>query len=59
MWIALIIIVLIFLIISMYNTKLEVFSSNFIASTFGFKEEDFSKIESEEFRGSVKIDFGK
>ena len=45
--------------VTMYNTKLEVFPSNFIASMFGFKTADFFKVESEEARKNVKVDFGK
>ena len=45
--------------VTMYNTKLEVFPSNLIASMFGFKAEEFFKVESEEARKNVKVDFGK
>ena len=45
--------------VTMYNTKLEVFPSNIIASMFGFKAEDFFKVESEEARKNVKVDFEK
>ncbi len=45
--------------VTMYNTKLEVFPSNIIASMFGFKVEDFFKVESEEARKNIKVDFGK
>ena len=43
--------------VTMYNTKLEVFPSNLIASRFGFKAEDLFKAESEEARKNVKVDF--
>lgn len=43
--------------VTMYNTKLEVFPSNIIASLFGFKPEEVFKIESEEARKNVKVDF--
>ena len=45
--------------VTMYNTKLEVFPSNVIASMFGFKPEEFFKVESEEARKNVKVDFNK
>ena len=45
--------------VTMYNTKLEVVPSNIIASMFGFKPEEFFKVESEEARRNVKVDFGK
>lgn len=45
--------------VTMYNTKLEVFPSNLIASIFGFKAEDLFKAESDEARKNVKIDFNK
>lgn len=45
--------------VTMYNTKLEVFPSNLIASMFGFKAEEFFKVESEEARKNVKVDFNK
>lgn len=45
--------------VTMYNTKLEVFPSNLIASMFGFKAEDLFKAESDEARKNVKIDFNK
>ena len=45
--------------VTMYNTKLEVFPSNIIASMFGFKAEEFFKVESEEARKNVKVDFNK
>ena len=45
--------------VTMYNTKLEVVPSNIIASMFGFKPEEFFKVESEEARKNVKVDFNK
>ena len=45
--------------VTMYNTKLEVVPSNIIASMFGFKPEELFKVESEEARKNVKVDFGK
>ena len=44
---------------TMYNTKLEVVPSNIIASMFNFKPEELFKVESEEARKNVKVDFGK
>ncbi len=45
--------------VTMYNTKLEVFPSNLIASMFGFKAEELFKAESDEARKNVKVDFNK
>ena len=45
--------------VTMYNTKLEVVPSNIIASMFGFKPEEFFKVDSEEARKNVKVDFNK
>ena len=45
--------------VTMYNTKLEVVPSNIIASMFGFKPEELFKVESEEARKNVKVDFDK
>ncbi len=43
---------------TMYNTKLEVVPSNIIASLFGFKPEELFKVDSDEARKNVKVDFG-
>ena len=43
--------------VTIYNTKLEVVPSNIIASMFGFKPEELFKVESEEARKNVKVDF--
>ena len=43
--------------VTMYNTKLEVIPSNIIASMFNFKPEELFKVESEEARKNVKVDF--
>ena len=43
----------------MYNTKLEVVPTNIIASMFNFKPEELFKVDSEEARKNVKVDFGK
>ena len=43
--------------VTMYNTKLEVIPSNLIASIFNFKPEELFKIESEEAKKNIKVDF--
>lgn len=45
--------------VTMYNTKLEVFPSNLIASMFGFKPETLFNVENAEARQNVKVDFNK
>ena len=45
--------------VTMYNTKLEVFPSNLVASMFGFKAEALFNVDSEEARKNVKVDFNK
>lgn len=45
--------------VTMYNTKLEVFPDNFIASIFNFKEEPLFNVDSDEARKNVKVDFNK
>lgn len=42
---------------TMYNTKLEVFPSNLIASMFNFKAEELFKVDDPETRKNVKVDF--
>ena len=44
--------------VTMYNTKLEVFPSNLIASMFGFKSEELFKVDSDDARKNIKVDFG-
>lgn len=44
---------------TMYNTKLEVVPSNIIAGMFGFKQEELFKVDSEEARKNVKVDFNQ
>lgn len=44
---------------TMYNTKLEVIPSNIIASMFHFEPAELFKVDSDEARKNVKIDFGK
>ena len=45
--------------VTMYNTKLEVFPDNFVASMFNFKAEPLLNVDSEEARKNVKVDFNK
>jgi len=45
--------------VTMYNTKLEVFPSNIIASMFNFKAESLFNVDSDEARKNVKVDFNK
>ena len=45
--------------VTMYNTKLQVFPSNIIAGMFNFTARDLFKVESDEARKNVKVDFGK
>ena len=45
--------------VTMYNTKLEVFPDNIVASMFGFKSEPLFNVDSEEARKNVKVDFNK
>ena len=44
--------------VTMYNTKLQVFPSNIIAGMFNFKSRDLFKVESDEARKNVQVDFG-
>ena len=45
--------------VTMYNTKLEVFPSNIVGSMFHFEAAEFFKVDSEEARKNVKVDFNK
>ena len=45
--------------VTKYNTKLEVIPSNIVASIGGFKPEELFKVDSEEARRNVKVDFNK
>ena len=45
--------------VTIYNTKLEVFPSNIIASLFRFKPETLFATETDEARKNVKVDFNK
>lgn len=40
-----------------YNTKIEMFPSNIVANLFGFKQEELFKVESEEAKQNVKVQF--
>ena len=44
--------------VTMYNTKIQLFPSNIIASMFNFQSRDLFKTESDETRKNVKVDFG-
>jgi len=46
--------------VTMYNTKLELFPSNIVASMFGakFKAAELFEVENEEVRKNIKVDFG-
>lgn len=43
--------------VTKYNTKLELFPSNIIAGIFNFKACDLFKVDNEEARKNVKVDF--
>ena len=45
--------------VTMYNTKIEVFPDNIVASIFGFKAEPLFNVDNEDARKNVKIDFNK
>lgn len=40
-----------------YNTKLEMFPSNIVANLFGFKQEELFKVENNEAKQNVKVQF--
>lgn len=44
-------------IVARYNTKIQTVPSNIIAGIFGFKAQELYKIDTEEARKSVKVDF--
>lgn len=44
--------------VTMYNTKLQIFPSNIIASMFNFTARDLFEAQSDEARKNVKVDFG-
>ena len=45
--------------VTRYNTKLEVFPSNLVASMFHFKAETLFEVDDAEAKKNVKVDFGK
>ena len=45
--------------VTRYNTKLETFPSNVVASMFNFKAEELFEVDNEEARKNVKVDFSK
>ena len=45
--------------VTRYNTKLEVFPSNLIASMFHFKAETLFEVDNQDAKKNVKVDFGK
>ena len=45
--------------VTRYNTKLELFPSNIIASIFNFKVEDLFEVDNQDARKNVKVDFNK
>ena len=44
--------------VTMYNTKIQVFPSNIVAGMFHFTSRELFKVESDEARRNVKVDFG-
>ena len=45
--------------VTRYNTKLEVFPSNIVASMFHFTAEELFEVDNQEARKNVKVDFSK
>ena len=45
--------------VTMYNTKIELFPSNMIASMFNFKTKPLFEVENDETKQNVKVDFDK
>ena len=45
--------------VTMYNTKIEVFPDNIVASMFNFKAEPLFNVDNDEARKNVKVDFNK
>lgn len=45
--------------VTRYNTKLEMFPSNVVASVFNFKAEGLFEVDNQEARKNVKVDFNK
>ena len=44
-------------VVGTYNVKIEIFPSNIIAGMFNFTRKEFLKVESEEERKAVKVEF--
>ena len=44
-------------IVAIYNTKLEIFPNNLVGSMFGFKPEEFFKLDNEEVKQNIKVSF--
>ena len=45
--------------VTRYNTKLEVFPSNIVASMFHFTAEQLFEVDNQEAKKNVKVDFSK
>jgi len=45
--------------VTMYNTKIEVFPDNIVASMFNFKAEPLFNVDNDEARKNVKVNFNK
>ena len=45
--------------VTRYNTKLEIFPSNVVASVFNFKSEELFEVADVAARQNVKVDFNK
>ena len=45
--------------VTIYNTKLEIFPTNILANMFHFEAAELFKVDTEEARKNVKVDFGK
>ena len=43
--------------VTMYNTKLETFPSNLVASMFGFKASTLFNVDNDEAKKAVKVEF--
>ena len=43
--------------VAIYNTKIEIFPNNIVASLLGFKQEELFKLENEEAKQNVKVQF--
>ena len=45
------------MMVTNYNTKLEIFPNSIIAGMFNFKSEELFKVENEEIKQNVKVSF--